>query len=253
MNRAMAMADTPWVKLFCHDDQMRADCLEQLLALIGKIGNRQVGIIGNRDRALFDNGHLSDELPAGPPVIMPGHEALRRRFSGAAGSVPIPAVTNATVCRKSFYEQGGFDERFVHFDIFCWLEMLMNRDYAYLHDQLTITRIHTGQVAAGARVSLRSVDDYRLFMPDFIERHGKKLQLGPGARLRARLLPIGVAATTLAIEIMAGRWRRARNMIARLPARWLLPLLPLTIRALIAEACRTRTLRGKVPIEQLYP
>lgn len=253
MNRAVALTDTPWVKLFCHDDLMREDCLEKLHQLILEVDASRVAIIGNGERHLFANGYFQPEQPVLPTVTLPGREVIQRRFSSNAGSVPLPAVTNATLQKAAFEAQGGFDERYVHFDLFCWYEMLTRWDYAFIHESLTTNRIHGRQVAVGARVTLRTVDDYRKFMPEFVARHGKDLRLGFAARMRARLIPVSVAATTLAIEFIAGRWQQAFRLLLRMPVHWLLPIIPLALRGYIAETRRTRTYAGKVPLELVYP
>ena len=253
MNRAAALADTPWIKLFCHDDLMRADCLERIAAAIDAVAGSRVAIIGNGERHLFGNGQMTDAEADRPLNIVPGREALRRRFSWASEALPMPAVTTATVRKDVFDSRGGFDARYVHFDIFCWYEMLVDWDYAWLPAQLTVNRIHGRQVAIDARRSGRSIADYRSFFPDFAARHGKELELGASAQMRAILIPMGFAATTLAAAAKAGRWSELSTVIAKLPLPWLLPLLPLSLRAWVTESRRMAGLTGKVPIDLLYP
>ena len=53
MNRAVALTDTPWVKLFCHDDLMLPDCLARLAAAITRVAGSDVALIGNGERHLF--------------------------------------------------------------------------------------------------------------------------------------------------------------------------------------------------------
>ena len=253
MNRAVALADTPWVKLFCHDDLMRQDCVAKILAVLDKVAGSPVALIGNGERYLFANGYISDAEPDYPVVIVLGREAIRRGFSRAADTLPLPAVTTATVRKDAFEARGGFDERFVHFDTFCWYEMLIDWDYAWVPAQLTVNRIHGGQVAVDARKSGRTIADFRSFLPDFVSRHGAALGLGVGARLRAAMMPIGFAANTLVSEAKAGRWNRVASVIRQLPAHWLVPLAPLTLRAWARENRRIAGFLDKVPLDLIYP
>ncbi len=253
MNRAVALADTPWVKLFCHDDLMREDCLAQILTAIDRVGSTNVALIGNGERHLFENGYVTDPQADARPETIRGHDAIRRRFSARASCLPLPSVTTATVHKQAFENAGGFDSRYVHFDIFCWYELLTRHDFALVRSPLTINRIHGRQVAADARASLRSVSDYRLFFKDFLARHGDELGLGPWTKLRVRATPISIAATTLVIEIRSGRTHRVMNVLSRLPTGWLPFMVPAVIRAWRHERRRSARLAGKVPPALIYP
>ena len=253
MNRAMALADTPWVKLICHDDLMRQDCVATILAVLDGVAGSRVALIGNGERYLFANGYMMDAEPDGPIDIVPGHDALRRRFSRSADTLPMPAVTTVTVRKEAFEAKGGFDERFVNFDIFCWYEMLIDWDYVWVPAQLTVNRIHGRQVAVDARKNGRTIADFRSFLPDFVTRHGASLEFGAGEKLRAAAMPLGIAANALVAEAKAGRWNRVAFVISHLPPHWLVPLVPLTLRAWARESRRIAGFSGKVPLDLIYP
>lgn len=252
VNRAVRLCPSPWIKLFCHDDLMREDCLSEIAKAIGTI-SASIGLIGNGERYLFGNGYLA---PAGENlglVTVGGHEAIARKLWEVKRAVPFPALTTATVRRDAFEAAGGFDPRYLYFDLFCWLQLLLNHDYAMLHAPLTINRIHAGQVAVQARASLREVADLRAFLPDFARRHEDDLGMSAKARLRVRLIPAAFGAKAVAGDWIAGRRRRALHTFFKLPPTYW-PLLPLlVVRAVRLERVRLGALAAHVPPELLYP
>lgn len=253
MNRAMALADTPWVKLFCHDDMMLPECLSRIAAVIAQVAGSNVALIGNGERHLFGDRFMTDGVASGEWLVMPGHEAIARKLWNVAQSVPFPAITTATVRQDAFVAAGEFDENYVYFDIFCWLELLMHHDYAVDTQALTVNRIHAGQVAQEARRSLREVSDFRVFMPRFVARHGAQLGIGQKARLRLRLMPAAVAARAIAVQIRAGRRRAALAMLGKMPIHYWPLMVPLVPRALRHEQRMTQENAQHIPVEFLYP
>lgn len=250
MNRAVGLAETLWARMLCHDDLLRPDCVRQTLAAIAEVEGTQVALIGNEVRHLYSNGHLTAAQPDAPLVVLPGAEALRRRFTGAADSLPMPAVSTATFRVEPFTTQGGFSERWVHFDVFAWYRLLTQRDYAFIAAQLTTYRIHPGQVAIQARASLRTASDHREFMAEFHREFGKDLGL---PRWRMALIAPGLAAQALHAELRAGRPGGALSLLPRMPLAWW-PLLPaLTVRAWWQDRARFAELRGQVPQRLIYP
>jgi glycosyltransferase involved in cell wall biosynthesis len=252
MNRAVGLAQSDWVKLFCHDDLMRPDCLQKLVAAIRLWTGDEVGLIGHDEQHLYSNGFLTPAPPDGNAVGKTGRRVARDWLTGRH-RLAFPAVTTAAVRREAFQKLGGFDPRYVHFDTFLWLELLMQWDYLHLAQPLTTNRIHGAQVAATAHATLRTVEDYRQFLPEFVARHGAELALTPGMKLRTRMIPLGVAANILASEALAGRWARVCGAIRALPKAWLLPLAPLALRAWFKERRRLASLKGKVPMDIVYP
>lgn len=252
MNRSVALADTPWVRMLCHDDLMRPDCMGQTRAAIAAAADTRVGLIGNAERHLFANGHLTETRPDCPFEIMSGHTVLHQRFAGSLPA-PLPAVTTAAFRRDALASIGGFDTRYVYFDTFAWYRLLADWDFGYIPAQLTVNRVHAAQVDLQARASLRTTDDFRRFMPEFLANEGRRIGLGARARLRAHLIAPGLAAAALVAELRAGRSRAALALLPRLPAAWL-PLLPaLMLRNWRAERRRLAPLEGKVPRDLLYP
>lgn len=252
-NRAVGLTDTRWVKLFCHDDLMRADCMAQIAAVVREVEGTKVALIGNGERHLFDNGYLSDGDADGPVQMLSGHEALRKRCSRKAGEFVVPSITTATVRRDAFFQQGGFEGRFVYFEIFTWYQMLVDWDFAFVPGALTVNRIHGRQVAANARGSLRSARDNQLFFREFLAKHGSTLKLGPMARLYAWLIAPSRAASEVVTEFESGRAKRVPEMFRQMPATWWPLMPPLALRAWLAEKHRTAALRRHLPIDLIHP
>ena len=253
MNRAVALAGTQWVRMLCHDDLLRPDCMAQTLAAVKAVDDSRIALIGNDERHLFANGYVTPETPDAALVLHHGRAVVAANLFGRGNSAVIPSVTTATVRRRALETLGGFDPRFAHFDIFAWYRMLIEWDYAWLPAQLTVNRIHGRQVAVDARAALRSVFDYRTFIEEFANEFGTSLGLGPTERLRGRLLPASVAAMTIAVELKAGRAKRVWHALKTLPPSSLPLLVPLTLRALISEQRRLKALRAHVPATLIYP
>jgi glycosyltransferase involved in cell wall biosynthesis len=254
MNRAVGLTDTPWVKLFCHDDLMRADCLAQIAEAIRSVEGSDVALIGNGERHLYGNGHLTGPGAADTPLlVLPGHEAIARTLWDVRRAVPFPAVTTATVRRDAFAAIGGFDLRYVYFDLLAWLELLTRYDYAVLPEPLTINRIHGAQVAVRARASAREFNDIRALLPEFVAAHRTELGMTARQAWRVRMIPAAFAARALAVQLHCGRYRAALASLGRLPLHYWPVLLPLAGRAWLQERARSRDLERFVPRDLLYP
>ncbi len=253
MNRAVGLAQTPWVKLFCHDDLMRADCLSRLLTAIRRLEGTQVALIGNGEVHRFENGYQTPAPADGEVIVLPGREAIARKLWDVRRAVLFPAVTTATVRADAFRAVGGFDRRYVYFDLFCWLELLMRYDYAVEPCALTVNRIHGAQVAQLARRSLRELEDFRAFLPDFLARHGAALGAGLRQRMRVRLIPAALGARAVAVQLRAGRGRAALDMLGKVPAAYW-PVMPVLLARAVAQEWRhARKMAAHVPMELLYP
>lgn len=253
VNRAVRLSTSPWIKLFCHDDLMREDCLAQIVAAIDSVAGSNTALIGNGEQHLFGNGYLSPPPPDKGLLRFEGRDAIARKLWDVKRAVPFPALTTATVRRDAFEAAGGFDPRYLYFDLFCWLELLTRYDYAVVTAPLTVNRIHVAQVAAQARASLREVADFRGYLPEFVKRHGAALGMGAKARLRLRLMPASLAARAVAGDLLAGRKGRALRTFAKVPAVYWPVLPPLVLRALRVEKVRLADLAKHVPADMLYP
>lgn len=250
MNRAVALAETPWVRMLCHDDLLRVDCVAQTRAAIAAVAGTRVALIANEERHLYANGYLTAAQPDAPLQVLSGPEALRLRFGGGAGQALIPSVTTAAFRADAFAALGGFNERWVHFDIFAWCRLLTEWDLGFLPAQLTINRIHAGQVAMQARASLRTVHDHRRFLREFAAEFGAPL--GLPVRRMALIAP-AQAGRALHAELRAGRPLGALRLLTKMPLHWW-PLLPLTtLRAWRHDRGRLAELRGQVPLNLIYP
>ena len=253
MNRAVALTDTPWVRMICHDDLLRPDCMAQTMAAVKAFDGTRVALIGNDERHLFANGYCTPMVDDKPLQRFGGSGVLKRRFSGAGETAVLPSITTATFRKSVFDQMGGFDDRWVHFDIFLWYRTLTEWDYGWIPAQLSTNRIHGRQVAVDARSELRSVLDFQAFIPPFIDEFGDKLELTRVERARGKLLPLGVAAATIAAELQAGRLKRVMRGLRVLPVHWLPMLVPLVARAVLKERRRLKTLRAHVPAKLIYP
>lgn len=233
-NRAVAMTDTEWVKLICHDDLMEPQCMQRIHDALPDVDDERVGLIGNGEAWLFENGKMVPARAGLRPLVTSasGRDAILAAF-GTGDAPPLPAISSATVKRQAFFDFGGFDRRLVHCDIFAWMRLLTRWNYVFLSEVLTVTRIHAGQDTAAVRRELRSVGDFELFLPEFIAEFGDELALPRSVRLKAWLKPASIVASTIVVELLKKRYRSVVEVLARSPKRYL-PFLP----ALVARNLR---------------
>jgi len=252
VNRVMSLCTGQWVKLLCHDDLLDPACIATMRETLGQIDSASVGVVGHDEQWLFANGHRTT-TPRYEPFITTwnGREYLQSHLNGEGVPV-IPSLTTAMVNRAAFDASAGFDPRYVHFDHFYWLRLMLKWDYVFVNKILTVNRIHGAQVAVAARNTLSSVFRDAGFWPEFLAEAGS-LRLSRRAAWSLRLKPIAHGATYIAIELIKGRPAAALSMMRQLPVHWWPLLPPLVLRAFRRERSRTRELSRHVPLPLIYP
>ena len=95
VNRAVRLSNSRWVKLLCHDDVMREDCLDALVQAICAVEHSAVALLGNGERHLFGNGYLTDPPTETALLQLPGKDAIARKLWDVGRAVPFPALTTA--------------------------------------------------------------------------------------------------------------------------------------------------------------
>jgi glycosyltransferase involved in cell wall biosynthesis len=252
VNRAVELCSGEWIKLFCHDDLMLPNCLDRIRELADACPP-SVGLIGNGEQWLFANAY---RYPQGEDFSVPemwvGHTLIRRALKGKAVP-PLPSLTTATIRKAAWNTSRKFDSRFAHFDAFLWTTLLVDWDYAFIPQILTVNRIHSGQVAVSARKSTRSIEDHKIYWTEFLRECGGSLKLSWMERLMIRLRPMGIAASALAIEILRGNIYRACAIFFKSPPLWWLILPVLTARSYYRERQKLGGLIHHVPVHDIYP
>lgn len=254
VNRVVELCSGTWVKLLCHDDRMYPECLRELHEAICSPCAKSVGLIGHGGDWLFANGYCYRPVVKKDvqPRFWKGPEFIGKLLNSTT-DVGVPSLTTAMVRKEAWNASGRFDRRFVHFDVFLWIHLLMKRDYLFIPSLLTTTRIHGEQVAVSARKSLRSINDFRLFYREFLSEFGSELSLSALGRTKVSLRPLGAAGTTVAIEFLKGNVARAVSLFCKMPLLWW-PLLPaFIVRNFRKEHRKIIPLRPYVPVHLIYP
>jgi len=144
LNRLVAAATAPVVKIVCQDDELVPGCLERVAAFmadhpaVGMLFHKSVivdemGVELRRDRI--------DDLPAELP---PPDAAQHLFFHGC-----IPGNLSTVALRREAFDQaGGFDPGFqVSGDYDLWVRLARSRPLGVLQARLVRLRAHAGQLS----------------------------------------------------------------------------------------------------------
>jgi glycosyltransferase involved in cell wall biosynthesis len=252
VNRAVELCSGEWVKLFCHDDLMLPDCMARIREFAAE-GTPRLGLIGNAEQWLFANDYrYPREHDSSKPQLWDGRTLVRNRLAGK-GTPPLPSLSTATVRKSAWNASPKFDSRFAHFDVFLWNSLLVDWDYAFIPQILTVNRIHGGQVAVSARKTMRSIEDHRLYWREFVRDSANILRLSRGEKLLARLRPLGTAGSAVAVEVLRGNPGAAVNVFSKTPISWWFILPAFVIRSYRHEKRKIVALSHHVPVREIYP
>jgi len=252
VNRAVELCSAEWVKLFCHDDCLLPDCMARVCKFVAKCPS-EVGLIGNSEQWLFANHYRYSEADDTSPTQIWNGRALVRQLLKGNAAAPLPSLTTATVRKSAWQSSPKFDSRFAHFDVFLWIRLLIDWNYAFMPQILTVNRIHGGQVAASARKTTRSIDDHRVYWREFTRDFGDLLELTPLERILARLRPLGAAGSAVAVEVLRGNPGAAAAIFTNSPVSWWLLLPAFGIRSYRREKRKINVVSQYVPVRELYP
>jgi glycosyltransferase involved in cell wall biosynthesis len=249
VNRAIDLCSSTWVKLFCHDDLMKPNCLKSIYKII-KDSDNSLGLIGNGEEALFMNGYTHTPIYNKSQKFLK-KDSIRELLAGKM-SVGLPAVTTATVRKEAWEKAGKFDSRFLHFDVFFWVRLLMEWDYFFIAEPLIINRIHGAQISNNVRKG-KTIQEHEKFWKEFLKEFGEDLNLDFSSILKTRLKAVSVAGTTVAIEILKYNFYSALVIGLKTPIFWW-PILPFFImRSLKNEAHKVFVTLKDVPASIIYP
>ena len=169
------------------------------------------------------------------------------------GGLPyLPSVTTAAVRKSAFMQRGGFDGRWVHFDIFFWARLVQDHGYVVVNDHWTLTRVHPQQVAVVSRKNQRSYRDFRDFYQTFGPEARDRYRLSRLAYWKLRLKPASQASAPLVVALFK---REPGVFFAKLQALPVLlwpVVLTLTVRNFFLERRRLGPLRKHVLDEIIF-
>ncbi|MEY3958304.1 MAG: hypothetical protein RJA37_907 [Verrucomicrobiota bacterium] len=269
VTRSVRLCRQGWVQLLCHDDLLLPGAIRELSRVAASFAGTDCCLIAHRPAHLFSDGHvclraasgcavttlgevLSAAVPSAPAVsLLPAPSALREAL--ARGAMPyLPSLTTAAVRRDLFESSGGFDARWVHFDVFHWLRMVQANSHAVAEANWTLTRVHGAQVAVHSRRSQRSYRDFRDFFREFVPEAVRRYSLSPWAAFKLRLKPASQAAAPLVVAIRSRNFGIFCRALTSLPPHvWPLALLFCAVNY-FREARRNAVLWRQVPPELTY-
>lgn len=276
VNMAASLCTGEWIQFFCHDDIMLQGCVKFVNQLINEVAGSKIALIGHMPAWLFSNNYIHNPYFKIEDAVIYSRDVFERSFVSSeynndevikhpspitikrliSENLPLylPALTTAIVKNDYFTRTGGFDNRFLHFDVFKWIQLLRDSDYVIIQKALTLTRIHTEQVAVHARKSLRTLEDMNTFWSEFDVR---SLQFDSKRLLRTRfyfiLKPISTAAGFVSIYLIKREFKNAYRILTHIPISWLPAVFGLFLRNYVRESRRIRALIKHVPVNQIYP
>ena len=255
VNRAVDMCSAEWIKLFCHDDLMASECMARVMRTVSNCDS-QVGLIGNGEQWLFANGYCYRKSAEYDGLERwNGHELLRAQLTGRRShqSPPLPSLTTATVRKCAWLASGRFRSSFSHFDVFLWMQLLIDWDYTYIPEVLTTNRIHGTQVAVSARKSLRSVSDHQIFFSEFARGSGNRLGLSMWSRWLVRNRWLGTAGSAVALQLLRRDYMSAAATFLALPAAYWPLISVFVLRSYSYESQKVKSIVSHVPLDAIYP
>ena len=276
VNKAWRYCTSEWIQFFCHDDIMLPGCLQLLNQQIElNKTNYDIGLIGHGPAWLFSNQVIHNPgFAIGGKFIYGTKEFQQDKklnyFSSfkvyeykAIKSLPaimdfrkgiyLPALTTALVRKEVMEYLDGFEKQYMHFDIFAWSLSLFKYDYLHIDLPLTLTRIHSNQVAVDARKSLRTINDNRIFYKLFIRHCRGIIPVTFNNKVFVFLKPISTACGIISIELIKRSLKNTINILFKLPILWWPILALLLLRNYPREKKRTLQLSEFVPINLIYP
>lgn len=264
INRVVELCSCEWIKLFCHDDLMRAGCLKSLYQAITERDATSIGLVGNAEAWLFANGYIHDpsavedrhETYSSNNTLYQGSEYIANMLKGGA-SRGIPSVTTAMVRKQAWLECRDFDGFYAQGDVFgdtiLWTHLLMKWDYLYVPKVLTVNRIHGSQVVAATRKTYHMIENWQVFYDGFLRRWEKDLKFNKKEKIKLKTKFLAVAGSYVATKLIKHNFKSALNLVVAMPKRWL-PLLPVfVVRSYFKEKKKIALLVDRVPVSLLYP
>ena len=239
MSRAIRLCRNEWIQLFCHDDLMRPGTIEALHKILLAVKDTDCGLVGHQACHLFSDGHtyrhvnnqglvetrdklMSSKVEADPAYEFSAPDVKLRRALKTGHTPNLPAVTTAAVKRSAFEKLGGFDSRWVHFDVFYWIYLIREFGYVEVSAQWTLTRVHSQQTFVLSRKNQRSYRDFRDFYKEFLTHCRHHYQIGPLAYLKIRLKSTSQASAPLVVAVYKKRAGDFFRHLISLPV-WIWP------------------------------
>jgi glycosyltransferase involved in cell wall biosynthesis len=270
VSRAVRLCRHEWVQMLCHDDLLRPGAIAGLAEVIATLAGRECALIAHQPCHLFADGHTHRHVDGRGKVETLGSlmgsdlraetkvaechsaDALLASSLRSGGMPYLPSVTTAAVRRTVFESLGGFDARWVHFDIFLWTRLIRDHGYAISAGHWTLTRVHAAQVAVQSRRNQRSYRDFRDFYGEFVPSARMRYSLGPWACFKLRLKPLSQASAPLVVALRKRTWRNFFAQWLALP--WWLWLHVLALSGLnyLRESRRNAELWKRVPPTLTY-
>ncbi len=269
VSRAVQLCRQEWVQLLCHDDLLRPGAIAALAGVIAGLEGKACALIGHQPAHFFTDEHTYRHQN-GVGIVETRAELMAASVAGAPaqishpadstvgpalrqGGLPyLPSVTTAAVRKSVFIQRGGFDGRWVHFDIFFWVRLIQEHDYLVVNDHWTLTRVHPRQVAVVSRKNQRSYRDfqnfYQTFGPEVRDRYG----LSQLAYWKLRLKPASQASAPLVVALFKREPGIFFTQLQALPFLLWPVVLTLTVRNFFVERRRLGPLRKLVPDKIIF-
>jgi glycosyltransferase involved in cell wall biosynthesis len=218
MSRAIGLCRNEWIQLLCHDDLLRPGAIEALAQILTEIKDTDCALVAHQPGHLFSDGHtyrhinnqgtvetreklMLSLVESNPAYELSGPD-VKLRSALSMGKMPyLPAITTAALRRSAFEKLGGFDRRWVHFDVFFWIYLIRDFSYVEVSSHWTLARVHSQQVAVLSRKNQRSYRDFRDFYQEFLANSSKRYQMSPLAYLKIKLKPISQASAPLVVAL----------------------------------------------------
>lgn len=269
ISRSIQLCRNEWVQMLCHDDLLRPGAIAALAKLTDDMSGQDCALIFHQPCHLFSDNHTYRHIDGVGTVerrldcmntaviAKPQHtEGIAGLTLGNAlkkGTMPyLPAITTGAVRRSVFAALGGFDSRWVHFDVFLWIRLAQSYGFLEVKDHWTLTRVHSQQVAIISRQNQRSYRDFRDFYATFSEEARVLYGLSLFAYLKLRLKPVSQASAPLVVALHKQEGTKFFAQLFALPVHLWPIVLGLTAINYFKERRRLAPLWKIVPAKLTY-
>ncbi|MBI4533198.1 MAG: glycosyltransferase family 2 protein [Candidatus Melainabacteria bacterium] len=163
LNRGIELSQGKYVKFLCSDDMLDPSCISKMLQAFE--AHPQVTLVGCAQKQITASGELDRILTAyNRPQVIRGRTAAKDLLLKMSNDIGAPP---SVMARKQDCGT-GFNRSYLYCgDMDLWCRLLLKGDYCYIHEPLSILRLHDGTATAATFKTMLLLADMLKFREDY--------------------------------------------------------------------------------------